>query len=147
MLKEICDNTDAKVIISSSWRGTPDYVLDCYYTLISILQANGIRVFGNIPYLTSRNPDRRQSFTLAELDMMEEEEGIGTAAEIQEWLKRHPEVSNFIILDDFDFQWKKYGYETHWIQPTWFDNGGLQREHVEQAIRLLNGGDTDEIFH
>ncbi len=70
---------------------------------------------------------------------MEEEEGIGTATKIQEWLKRHPEVSNFIILDDLDFQWKKYGYDTHWIQPTWFGDGGLKKEHMEQAIRLLNG--------
>lgn len=35
--------------------------------------------------------------------MMKEEEGIGTTVKIQEWLKKHPEVSNFIILDDLDF--------------------------------------------
>lgn len=140
LLKEICDSTSASVVISSSWRGTPDYVPDCYYTLISILQANGIRVLGNIPHLNSGNPDRRQFFTLDELETMEEEKGTGTAAEIQAWLVEHPEVSNFIILDDLDFHWKEYGYDTHWIQPTWFGNGGLKREHVEQAVRLLNSG-------
>ncbi len=83
LLKEICDSTDASVVISSSWRGTLDYVPDCYYVLVSILQNNGIRVLGNIPNLISSNPNHRQTFTLDELEMMEEEKGTGTAAEIQ----------------------------------------------------------------
>ena len=136
LLKEICDSTDASVVISSSWRGIPGYVPDCYYTLISILQVNGIRVLGNIPNLNSSNENHRLSFTLDELETMETEEG-STAAEIQAWLGEHPEVSNFLILDDLDLHWKEYEYDTHWIQPTWFGNGGLKREHVEQAIRIL----------
>lgn len=142
LLKEICDSTDASVVISSSWRGTLDYVPDCYYVLVSILQNNGIRVLGNTPSLISSNPNHKQTFTLDELEMMKEEKGTGTAAEIQAWLVEHPEVSNFIILDDLDFRWKEYGYDTHWIQPTWFGDGGLKREHVEQAIKLLKGSDN-----
>ena len=139
MLKEICDNTDASVVISSSWRGIPDCVPDCYYILVSILQTNGIRVLGSIPHLNPSNKNCRLSFTLDELDTMEEEKGTGTAAEIQAWLAEHPEVSDFVILDDLDFRWKDYGYDTHWIQLNWFGNGGLKREHVEQAIKLLKG--------
>lgn len=50
---------------------------------MSILQNNGIRVLGNIPNLISSNPNHRQTFTLDELEMIEEEKGTGTAAEIQ----------------------------------------------------------------
>jgi len=113
LLKEICDGADASVVISSSWRGSLDYVPDCYYVLVNILQANGIRILGSIPHIISSNQDHRQSFTLNELEAIEEEEGTGTAAEIQMWLVEHPEVSNFIILDDLDFRWKEYGYDTH----------------------------------
>ena len=138
LLKEICDSTGASVVISSSWRGTTDCVPGCYHALVNILQANGICVLGNIPNLNSGNESSRESFTLDELETMEEEEGTGTAAEIQAWLGEHPEVFNFLILDDLDFRWKEYGYDTHWIQPDWFGNGGLKREHVEQAIKMLN---------
>lgn len=136
LLKEICDRTGASIVISSSWRGIPDYVPDCYYILVSILKVNGIRVLGNIPHLNSSNQNCRLSFTLDELDLMEEEEG--TAAEVREWLEEHPEVSHFVILDDLDFQWEVYGYDTHWVQPTWFGNGGLKREHVEKAVEVLS---------
>lgn len=62
--------------------------------------------------------------------------GTGRAAEIQKWLSEH-DVDNFVILDDENFDWSDYGYESHWIQPTWFDGGGLQREHVDKAIDIL----------
>lgn len=137
LLKEICTIADASVVISSSWRGTPNYTPDCYYTLISILQANGIKVLGNTPHLIKTDSNRCQLIFLTELEIEKEEFGTGTAAEIQEWLCKHKEVTSFVILDDLDLSWKKYGYDTYWIQPTWFGNGGLQREHVEQAIKLL----------
>jgi hypothetical protein len=44
-----------------------------------------------------------------------------------------------VILDDEDWQWSDYGYENNWIQPTWFGDGGLKREHVDKAIEILRG--------
>ena len=35
------------------------------------------------------------------------------------------------------WNWSDYGYDTHWIQPTWFGDGGLKQEHVDKAIRIL----------
>ena len=32
----------------------------------------------------------------------------------------------------------EYGFDKHWIQPTWFGNGGLKSEHVIQAINIMN---------
>ena len=42
LVKEICDKTGAKVVISSSWRGSEDYTPKIYYVLIEILSKNGI---------------------------------------------------------------------------------------------------------
>lgn len=36
-----------------------------------------------------------------------------------------------------DWDWADYGYDTHWIQPTWFGDGGLKQEHVDKAIKIL----------
>lgn len=45
LLKEICDKTNAKVVISSSWIGTEDYTPKIYYVLREILSKNHIIVF------------------------------------------------------------------------------------------------------
>lgn len=128
LLKEICDKTGAKVVISSSWRGSENFTPKCYYILIDILNSNGIKVLGDIPYLK----------TEYEENTLHIKYGTGRAAEIQKWINEH-DVDNFVILDDEDWSWSDYGYDTHWIQPTWFSDGGLKREHVDKAIEILNG--------
>lgn len=142
LLKEICDKTDAKVVISSSWRGSDSYTPRIYYVLIDILTSNGIEVLGDTPHLPTEFEDNvPNSISLATLEDLPDlkiKYGTGRAAEIQKWIGEH-DVDNFVILDDEDFDWSDYGYDTHWIQPTWFGDGGLKREHVDMAIAILNG--------
>ena len=141
-IKEICDKTGAKVVISSSWRGSDSYTPKIYYVLIDILTSNGIEVLGDAPHLPiefeGNVPDSISSTTLEELPDLKIKYGTGRAAEIQKWISEH-DVDNFVILDDEDWDWFDYGYDTHWIQPTWSGDGGLKREHVEMAIGILNG--------
>ena len=142
LLKEICDKTDAKVVISSSWRGSDSYTPRIYYVLIDILTSNGIEVLGDTPHLPTEfednAPNSISSTTLEELPHLKIKYGTGRAAEIHKWISWH-DVDDFVILDDEDFDWSDYGYDTHWIQPTWFGDGGLKREHVDRAIEILNG--------
>ena len=142
LLKEICDKTDAKVVISSSWRGSDSYTPRIYYVLIDILISNGIEVLGDTPHLPTEFegnvPYSISSTTLEELPHLKIKYGTGRAAEIQKWISKH-DVNNFVILDDEDWDWFDYGYDTHWIQPTWFGDGGLKREHVDMTIKILNG--------
>ena len=142
LLKEICDKTDAKVVISSSWRGSDSYTPRIYYVLIDILTSNGIEVLGDTPHLPTEFegnvPDSISLTTLEELSNLKIKHGTGRVAEIQKWICEH-DVDNFVILDDEDWDWSDYGYDTHWIQPTWFGDGGLKREHVDMAIVILNG--------
>lgn len=138
LVKEICDKTGAKVVISSSWRGSEDYTPKIYYVLIEILSKNDIKVLGDTPYLkTEIIGDVHETISLEENLDLKCKYGTGRAAEIQKWINEH-EVESFVILDDEDWQWSDYGYENNWIQPTWFGDGGLKREHVDMAINILN---------
>ena len=141
MLKEICDKTDAKVVISSSWREAKNHTPDIYGLLINILKNNGINVIGDIPAIETKIEENlanmQKLFTLDDLERFNPNYGTGRAAEIQKYLSEH-QIENFVILDDEDWEWSDYGYEKHWIQPTWFGNGGLKREHVIKAIEILN---------
>lgn len=138
LLKEICDKTDAKIVISSSWRGSEDYTPKIYHVLREILSKNNIEVLGDTPYLKAEIiGDDSEIITLKENLDIKCKYGTGRAAEIQKWINEH-EVESFVILDDEDWQWSEYGYENNWIQPTWFGEGGLKREHVDMAINILN---------
>ena len=138
LLKEICDRTGAKVVISSSWRGTADSTPYLYHVLRNILDQYGIDVLGDTPYIEADTESESEIRTLEDLDSCKMKHGTGRAAEIESWLNDH-EVDNFVILDDEDWDWTEYGFEKNWIQPTWFENGGLKREHVEAAVRILLG--------
>ena len=138
LLKEICDKTDAKVVISSSWRGFEKYTPQIYHVLRKILSKNNIDVLGDTPYLkTEIIGDIPETIRLEEDLDIKCKYGTGRAAEIQKWTDEH-DVESFVILDDEDWQWSDYGYENNWIQPTWFGDGGLKREHVDMAINILN---------
>lgn len=142
LLKEICDKSNAKVVISSSWRGSDTYTPKIYYTLIDILTSNDIEVLGDTPHIQTEFenevPESIAITTLEDLPYLKVKHGTGRAAEIQKWISEH-DVSNFVILDDEDYDWSDYGYDKHWIQPTWFGDGGLKREHVNKAIEILRG--------
>lgn len=138
LLKEICDKSDAKVVISSSWRGSKTYTPQIYYILTNILENNGIEVIGETPYISAEFEDEEKTrvFSLNDTLHLKLKYGTGRAAEIQKWINEH-DVQNFVILDDEDWNWSDYGYQKNWIRPTWFGNGGLKREHVNKAIEIL----------
>lgn len=142
LLKEICEKGNAKVVISSSWRGWEGYTPKIYHVLIDILTSNGIEVIGDTPHIKIEFdgdvPDIIGQTTIEDLPYCKVKYGTGRAAEIQKWIIEH-DVDNFVILDDEDFDWVDYGYDKYWIQPTWFGDGGLKREHIDRAIEILRG--------
>ena len=142
LLKEICDKGKAKVVISSSWRGSETYTPRIYHILIDILKSNGIEVLGDAPYIEVEFEGDTSQFitatTLENLPYLKTKHGTGRAAEIQKWINEH-DIDNFVILDDEDWDWSDYGFDTHWVQPTWFGDGGLKQEHVDKAIKILKG--------
>ena len=86
--------------------------------LVDILGQNGIKFHSFTPKLDGDRPK-----------------------EIKEWLEKQTEEVQFIsIEDDFSEEdYRKYGIEDRLVKTSYYgEYGGIQRNHVEQAIQLLN---------
>lgn len=107
-LKAILDATGAKVVLSSTWRLFP--------SLKNIVK-NCLRNIGSDIYdITKELPK-------------------GRGAEIKEWLSRHEEVCQFVILDDDIDDIAQY-FQENIVKTTFYR--GLLPEHVKFAINILN---------
>lgn len=114
-LKRIVTKTGARVVLSSDWRYDRDDpgVNKDYLELRRELFRYGIEFYGFTPELP----------------------GAHRGAEIEQWLSEHPEVSNFVILDDrTDIEPNK----DHWVQTTM--SRGLGAEETAMAIDILTKG-------
>lgn len=118
-LNRLIEQTDAKVVLSSSWRTI--YGLE--HTRDAYLIPAGFK--GEIIDATIKLHGQKMF------------ECVPRGAEIKEWLSRHPKVESFVILDDY------YDMEDiidHLVQTTFYDDveaGGLQDHHVEAAKLIL----------
>jgi len=106
-LKQIVDATNAEIVLSSSWRYYPQDKNDVKNALRNV-QLQFIDVTKELPK--------------------------GRDAEIREWLRRHPEVESYLILDDLD----EFSDELKEHQVLTAFATGLLPEHVEKAIDILN---------
>jgi len=107
-LKAILDATGAKVVLSSTWRLFPD---------ARNIVKNSLRNIGSDIFDKTKELPK------------------GRGAEIKEWLSRHPEVCQFVILDDDIADIKPY-YPNNIVKTSFYT--GLLPEHVEPAIKILN---------
>ena len=148
LLKEIVETTDAKIVLSSSWKCGYDIITRekkiFYRTLENILSAMGLFIYDiteDIPGIMTKEKEQPwhedKPISLGEYEKIHFQYGTGRAAEVKKWIDDHT-VESFVILDDEDHDWEDYGLADYWIQPSWYDeNGGLHREHVTKAIQIL----------
>lgn len=127
LLKEIVDQTGAKIVLSSTWR-TLSMVPGSrnehpqYTYLIDFLADYGLEIKSHTPYINNNRPE-----------------------EIMEWIDEYENKENihFVSLDD-DFwpeHYEKYGIKDSLVHTCFYEaDGGLRREHVEKAVKILNGG-------
>lgn len=116
LLAEIVKNTNTTVVLSSTWRYIPEHPMFSY--LVDTLGQNRIKIHSFTPKLDGDRPK-----------------------EIKEWIEKQTEEVQFIsIEDDFSEEdYRKYGIEDRLVKTSYYgEYGGLQRNHVEQAIQLLN---------
>ena len=136
LLAKIVHNTGAKVVMSSTWRhsywkfvnGESDYDIDRIKKLADLLNKYNIEVID----ITPKSPRGRRD------------------DEIIAWLSRHEEdVDRFVILDDERFDLECFA-DKELVQTSSVPKGimikgfdyedtGLKRKHVKQAIKLLRG--------
>jgi hypothetical protein len=118
-LNRLTDSTGAALVLGSTWRSQG---LD---ELTAMLRGWGVT--GQVAGITD---------DLSYLDLTTPI-GIQRGDEIGQWLDRHPEVEDFVILDDDD---DMGGLMPFLLQMK--DNTGLQEEHVEVAAKALMDGIT-----
>lgn len=130
LVKRICDETGAKIVISSSWRR---YTLEQTIELITIRQIEkGLQPFlypDDVIGITDRiygfkHGNREKHFRLYR------------GVEIEKWIAEHPEVTNYVILDDDGDMLlcqKDNFIKTHALR-------GISKRDVEKAIKILNSG-------
>ena len=142
MLAYICTQTNAKVVITSSWRGSETYTPRIYYILLDILKEHHVPVLGDAPYIEGQftaSVDIEKSYSLDEIGDMSFEPSTGRGAEVDKYIKDN-NIKQFVIFDDEDWDWTYYGLEEHWCRSTYQDKkyGGLQPGHIKKAIQLLD---------
>ena len=128
LVKQICDETGAKIVISSSWRR---------YTLEQTIEAitNQESVYGHNPFpypeyiidITSRMYAFKHG-------NKETHYGLCRGVEIDRWLWEHEDVTNYVILDDDSdmlLRQKEHFIKTHALR-------GISKRDVEKAIKILN---------
>ena len=122
VLKTIVDETNAKVVVTSSHKykyqrnnNTEDFLNNNYF--VRTLKENGIEVIDLTPYIRQHGIKENQR-----------------EKEILEYLKNHPEITQYLILDD------DYIIESLKEHEVFLDvQSGLREKHIIPAIRILNG--------
>lgn len=112
LVSDIVFNTGAEVVLSSSWREDEDAV----WRAEQQLARYGVEIVDQTP-LFGRNARRDD--------------------EINAWLDQHPEVTNYVILDDTPMVTSRL--EHHQVRTTMAR--GLLRRHADLAIEILNRED------
>ena len=116
-LREIVERTGAQIVLSSSWR-TGDHPKAFW------LEAEALRELRR-EFIRLRCPLWVDSTPILEKSQRQKE--------IYAWLLLHPEVDNFVILDDVGEELAFFKDRLVLTDP----RHGLNKERMEQAIKML----------
>ena len=120
LIKEIVDATDAKIVLSSTWRQHWDK------------DPNRCDVDGR--YIN-------KTFAKFGLAIFDKTPDLGNTAwrreEISKWLKEtEQDIEAFVIIDDYRYGWGDL--PDHFVKTDPNFRMGIAKEHVERATQILN---------
>lgn len=123
LVKNIVDATGARIVLSSSWRNDwdvdPALCRDDGVYINNSFEKYGLKIYSKTPYL-GICAQRRE--------------------EVKKWLADCiEEVESFVIIDDYRFGWGELSGNFVITNPNF--GLGLEEEHVERAIEILNGAE------
>ena len=128
-VREICDRTGAKVVISSSWRYSGIANMRAMWKARQlpgeIYDITSLHVADD--YIQSQMENNPNDFDLYDAMILARE------MEIALWLEEHPEVTNYVILDDLD---SFRQHEAHLVKIN--PKTGITNDDAEQVITILN---------
>ena len=110
-LRRIVETTSAEIVLSSSWRWYKE-------------QRN-----------TVHKQLKRKNIDFIDTTPIEITIKMSRADEINAWLEKHPDIDNYVILDDEEI--KDIKLIPHLVRTTF--KHGLTRDKAEQAIKILKG--------
>ena len=119
LLADIVNSTDAKIVLSSTWRvdwdKSPEFCGDDGKYINQCLAAYGLFIIDKTPFCDFFDDRRKEIWT---------------------WLLcHHNDVESFVILDDINCGWEELDRRVVVTDPYGY---GLNEEHVKKAIKLLN---------
>lgn len=117
LVKRICDETGAKIVISSSWRKS-----NLEYTMKQFSKESFL-LYDYVVDVTKRlSISGSASIT------------IPRGVEILEYIESHDSITNYVILDDDTdmLLWQR----NHFVHTSTYE--GINEKNVEQAIKILN---------
>lgn len=134
LLREIIDATGAKIVLSSTWRrdilvGMPIEVQESVFAvdLMSKLKEEGMKIYDMTSEQTNDSNRKQQ---IEEL--------------IAEYRHDGQPVEAWCVLDDDLFMgFEEPEFQKHLVTTNFYE-GGLNRDDVKKAIRILNGETQDE---
>jgi hypothetical protein len=116
LLKQLIDRTEAKIVLTSSWRchwdPTGEHTNKIGQDLVAAFKKYGIYLYDKTPEC---NNDR--------------------AREIHQWLDQNQDIDSFVIIDDIKFGWDRL--EPYVVKTDYRIGRGLEQEHIEKATRIL----------
>ena len=122
-LVKIVQETDAKIVLTTTWRD--------HYEVGAYKQMDPVGKYMN---------NKFRKFGLKIYDKIEPGKRFNRGIGAKRWLEEHPEVIDFVILDD-----EEMGYYTdydlfdpHFVKTLW-DGHGLTENCANAAIKILNG--------
>lgn len=110
LLKTIVESTNSEIVLSSSWR----WYKESREKIREQLQKHNLKFIDITPTRTDKTLKREE--------------------EIQNWLDSHPEVVNYVILDDEKISCENM--KKHHVRTTF--SRGLTIESAQTAIEILN---------
>lgn len=128
LVKRICDETSAKIVISSSWRR---FTLEDTFNMLSEYEQSGKEVPFILKDYVVGITNRMYAFKEGNVHI---HYGLPRGCEISRYLTEHKDISKYVILDDdADMLLEQAPY---FINTNW--GLGINEQDVEKAIEILN---------
>lgn len=144
-LRAIVKQSGAKLVLISSWAEdlTKDKKPKCLQVLEQCLAKEGLKLHDIIRYKPTEfyEDDANNTvtaFSSGDLSDLDIKLGTGKAPAVVQWLYEHP-VESYVIVDDEDYDWSKYGLYNKWIKTEYYgdDSSGLTlRDAAQVCIKL-----------
>ncbi len=125
LLLKLINRTGAKIVLHSGWRFWFDKnfipTRKESWILKKLLDDNGINFYDFTPDLTTDEIRKSENFSLVKPD------------EILLWLKKHPDISEWVVIDDILLNDKTI--QMHQVIPD--SKMGLTLADIEKAVKFL----------